>query len=291
MRKTKKFSNVVTTGSALPASDVPATAASFPFMKITDRGDQTPPQAVRNMQIRGQYKDMKEKFGPMSSFDPNELAQVEDFLERDFKEFSLNRLALSAIEIKTIYDKSRINKLRPEILQAHRSALDVFIGISEMIHRLMVKTYIDEQNELDFLYDLLDPNVVVPVFPVWDVFGLYCFIPTTTTTTDAVTGVVTTTVKRPLDPTKDELKELFDFVDPQMAYILNTGLVGKGKFIQSWSNRAKLRIAQNVLPQDNATKIDADWLKTYQLKDPITGDEDKREMRYKTYVPAIPKFF
>lgn len=237
-RRFKKAGEYTYQGNALPAGEY--YDADYPFASVTDHPTQKPPH-LDEVLYRKQYASIGQPWGDLPKFDPEKYAELNKHFDKEAEYYVKNKFAIAAVDAKTVYDRMRLDDLRPQIKEAHRRARDKLVGLSERLFRLMEQRCIKTEDDLEFLYHLLDPQVVVPLFPEADPFGLWFWqvyadkaLHEDGSWRVRNAGLSTATTKA-------------DDITSRLSAI-KSGLYGKRQFYNYFSDKCKSKIVKRMIP-------------------------------------------
>lgn len=241
-KKLRESSKYLYEGNALPAGN--HWNSDFPYAAIVDHNVKKPPH-LDEILARKEYGALPNRpFGPMKDFEPQKLVEYYDHFEKQGDWYQLNQFAINAVDLKSIYDRSRLDDLRPQIKEGHRRARDKMVGLSERLFHLLTQRCIKTEDDLEFLYGLLDPQVMIPLFPVSDPFGMWFW----EVYADPWIGGENSSVDY-------AISYLPGMVTPNRMQKILSGLQIKSQYVNLFSALCKGKMVKRMIPgYENATK-------------------------------------
>lgn len=130
------------------------------------------PRHAEEFLIRKTAKDVG--IGDMERYDPKDLKEYVDDVRSQEKQFEINLLSLASVRLDhstTIEERKRLWRINPSLKEGYMKAIESARDIQAKLWTMLKKRFVTTADDLNFLYGLLDPHVVIPVGPMYDPHG------------------------------------------------------------------------------------------------------------------------
>jgi hypothetical protein len=147
------------------------------YYKSRDLVEPIDPDLVEELALREQYNDPRlapggvGAYGRMSEIDPGILTKIGKQQLQQEKSLLGHMMGKWAIDSTRPEDQKRLADLDPVLHGQMQEGVKDIASFSMYLDKLLRKRMITTEEERLFVTSLLDPEVVIPTFPLWDPDG------------------------------------------------------------------------------------------------------------------------
>lgn len=132
-----------------------------------------PAPGVEEMNIRSKFKapNGQENNFRLSEMKPEELVRMQKDLETQSKTILAHRISAWSINKNRPEDKARLKDIDPELYDKMYHETTDAATFSMYLDQILKAGMIRNEEDRLFVTSLLDPQIIIPVFPLWDPDG------------------------------------------------------------------------------------------------------------------------